>query len=116
MSFDALLNETTEFEHLRKKLKNRRLDFDANSNKLQKSKKEDPALEESVKTTQYKYEETLKKLEDMMVSVSVRESELITPVVVFAEAQALYYQHCLQTSEALLSILREGWDLASMPQ
>ena len=54
INMEALLNETKDFERLRKKLKNRRLDYDANSNKLQKIKKEDPALEKNVKTNKLK--------------------------------------------------------------
>ena len=108
MSLDALLNETKEFERLRKKLKNRRLDYDANNNKLQKSKKEDPALEENVKTTKFKYEETLQKLEEMMITVSKQEAELIEPFISFMESQINYHSNCLKTSEYIIQILKEG--------
>lgn len=108
MNLDAMLNETKEFERLRKKLKNRRLDYDANNNKLQKSKKEDPALEETVKTTKMKYEETLQKLEEMMVTVSKQETELIDPFIGFMESQINFYHGCLKTSESILQILKEG--------
>ena len=109
MSLDALLNETKEFDRLRKKLKNRRLDYDANNNKLQKSKKEDPSLEENVKTTKMKYEETLHKLEEMMVSVSRQETELVDPFVTFMESQINFYHNCLKTSASILQILKEGY-------
>lgn len=108
MNLDAMLNETKDFERLRKKLKNRRLDYDANNNKLQKSKKEDPALEETVKTTKMKYEETLQKLEEMMVAVSKQETELIDPFIGFMEAQINFYTNCLKTSESIIQILKEG--------
>ena len=109
MNLDALLNETKEFERLRKKLKNRRLDYDANNNKLQKSKKDDPASEENVKTTKLKYEETLQKLEEMMVTVSKQETELIDPFISFMESQINYYHNCLKTSEYIVQILKEGY-------
>lgn len=109
LSLDALLNETKDFERLRKKLKNRRLDYDANNNKLQKSKKEDPALEENVKTTKMKYEDTLHKLEEMMVSVSKQETELIDPFINFMETQITFYHNSLKTSESILQILKEGY-------
>lgn len=108
MSLDALLNETKGFEQLRKKLKNRRLDYDANNNRLQKSKKEDPALEENVKNTKLKYEETLQKLEEKMVSVSRQETELIDPFIGFMECQINHFHQCLKTSESILKILKEG--------
>ena len=108
MNLDAILNETKEFERLRKKLKNRRLDYDANNNKLQRSKKEDPALEESVKTTKMKYEETLQKLEEMMVTISKQETELIDPFIGFMENQINFYHNCLKTSGSIIQILKEG--------
>ena len=107
MAIDALLNEANEFEKLRKKLKNRRLDYDANNNKLQKIRKEDPALEENVKTTKFKYEETLQKLEVMMISISEQESELIDPFINFMESQIKFYNNCLMTSESIIQILKE---------
>lgn len=109
LSLDALLNKTKEFDKLRKKLKNRRLDYDAKNNKLQKSKKEDPALEENVKTTKLKYEETLNMLEGMMVSVSKQETELIDPFITLIESQISFYQNCLKTSNSILQILKEGY-------
>lgn len=108
MNLDALLNETKEFERLRKKLKNRRLDYDANNNKLQKSKKEDHVLEETVKTTKMKYDETHQKLEETMVTVSKQEIELIDPFIGFMEAQIGFYCNCLKTSETILQVLKEG--------
>lgn len=108
MNLDALLNETKDFERLRKKLKNRRLDYDANNNKLQNSKKEDHALEETVKTTKMKYEETLQKLEEMMVTVSKQETELIDPFIGFMEMQINFFNNCLKTSESIIQILKEG--------
>lgn len=107
MSIDALLNETNELEKLRKKLKNRRLDYDANNNKLQKSKKENPSLEENVKTTKFKYEETLQKLEVMMISVSKQETELIDPFICFMESQITFYKNCLMTSESIIKNLKD---------
>jgi predicted nuclease with TOPRIM domain len=109
MSLDALLNETNQFEKLRKKLKNRRLDYDANNNKLQKCKKEDPFLEENVKSTKFKYEETLQKLEEMMITVNKKETELVDPFIDFMEMQISFYHDCLKTSESVLKVLKEGY-------
>jgi hypothetical protein len=47
---------------LKKKLENRRLDFDAKLNKIQKSKKESADLEDECRMAQRKYEETLQDL------------------------------------------------------
>lgn len=107
MSLDALLNESSKFDQLLKKLKNRRLDFDANNNKLQKSKKENPSLEENVKSTKFKYEETLEQLEEMMVSVSTQETNLIEPIISFIESQVELFRNSINVSNSLLEVLRE---------
>lgn len=108
LALDGILNESNEIEHLRRKLKNRRLDHDANYNKFQKSKKDDPALEDAVKNTNYKYQETLKKLEDVMMSVAAQEVGLIDPMIAFAEGQQAYYRACLESAEAMVKVLKEG--------
>jgi hypothetical protein len=41
------------------KLENRRLDYDAKNNKIQKSKKENVSLEEETRAAKQKYEESL---------------------------------------------------------
>lgn len=51
---------------MKKKLSNRRLDYDAKFNKLNKSKKEKPAMQVEVTALQTKYEETISDLEQLM--------------------------------------------------
>jgi hypothetical protein len=58
---------------LKGKLENRRLDYDAKLNRLQKSKKEKPELDEEMRVAQQKYEETLGELEQLMISLNDRE-------------------------------------------
>lgn len=58
---------------IRGKLENRRLDYDAKLNRLQKSKKEDPILEEEMRIAHKKYEESLAAAEDLMLSLNERE-------------------------------------------
>jgi hypothetical protein len=106
MYLDASLNEMRNFEHLRGKVKSRRLDYDANQNKLSKSKKEKPELEENVKITQQKYEEALQMLENLMVSVEEQEKGTLDPLIAFAEEQEAYYIRCLETSRVFAQILR----------
>ena len=62
-----------DYDALRKKLENRRLDYDAKLNKFNKSKKEKPGLEEEMKTAQKKYNETLADLESLMSTFAERE-------------------------------------------
>jgi len=59
---------------LKKKLENRRLDYDAKRTNLQKSKKEDKSeLENEVNNAKNKYEETISTLRDLMLKVSANE-------------------------------------------
>lgn len=68
-----ILASVKEFDHLNKKLENRRLDYDAKRNKLNKSKKEKPQLEEEVRACQFKYEETHNDMLNLMSHFGERE-------------------------------------------
>ncbi len=109
MAVESVLHESKEFDRLRTKLKNRRLDHDANYNKLQKSKSgKDLQLEEKVQTTNFKYQETLKKLDDLMIGVARQEVALIDPMIEFLENQVNFHQKCLETAQISLKALKEG--------
>lgn len=69
----ALHASMKDYDALKKKLENRRLDYDAKLNKFNKSKKEKPGLEEEMKTAQKKYNETLADLESLMSTFAERE-------------------------------------------
>lgn len=71
---NELLASVKEFDHLKKKLENRRLDFDAKQNKLNKSKKEKPSLEEEMRAAQYKYEETYSDMQNLMLRFGDKEA------------------------------------------
>jgi len=78
-SLVEILKEAEEYMQLKKKLANRRLDFDAKLSKLNKSKKEKPELEEESRVTQLKYEETLNDITTKMMfltSVDVLTSSI----------------------------------------
>ena len=62
-----------DYTSLKKKLDNRRLDYDAKLNKLNKSKKELPELEGQVDVARKKYNETLENVEDLMSTFAQRE-------------------------------------------
>lgn len=73
----SLHSSMKEYASLKKKLENRRLDYDAKQNKLNKSIKENPGLEEEVKIAQVKYDETLAVVESLMASFAEREVTLL---------------------------------------
>lgn len=66
---DSLENHK-EYNRLNTKLENRRLDFDAKLNKVQKSKKENTVLEEETRVCQAKYEETLESITEKMIELN----------------------------------------------
>ena len=72
-SLNDCWEEHKEYERLVAKLENRRLDFDAKLNKVQKSKKENAALEEEARATQAKYEETLQVLTQKMLELNSQD-------------------------------------------
>ena len=70
---DAMAEDQKEYEHIKKKLENRRLDFDAKLNQVQKAKKETPKLEEETRVSQMKYEETMSTFTSKMIDINATE-------------------------------------------
>lgn len=72
-----VLNESLEghkeYAKLETKLENRRLDFDAKLNKINKSKKENTVLEEETRAAQAKYEETLEVMTQKMLELNSQD-------------------------------------------
>lgn len=77
METASLFASMKDYAALKKKLENRRLDYDAKQNKLSKSKKENPGLEEETKIAQQKYFETLDAVETLMSTFAEREVNFI---------------------------------------
>jgi hypothetical protein len=74
---DGILEESKEYDQLKKKLENRRLDFDAKLNQVQKAKKETPQLEEATRVAQSKYEETMTALTNKMIEINSTEVSIL---------------------------------------
>lgn len=68
----SLHENLKDFERLRKKLENRRLDYDAKQNKASKGKKS-VELDEELKIARDKYEESLNDTEKLMRGFKERE-------------------------------------------
>lgn len=71
--FDGLIEILKEVAHLKKKLNNRRLDFDAKNNKRKKEKKANKELDDETALAERKYFETLEQLTNLMASMGERE-------------------------------------------
>ncbi len=103
-----ILGTVREFDHLRKKLENRRLDYDAKQNKLNKSKKEKPQLEEEARAAQFKYEETYNDLLALMSHFGEREESLLGSLVEFAEIQAEYFKNASEVTARMIKTLHDS--------
>lgn len=102
---EALLELLKDYQQIKKKLKMRRLDYDAKLNKMQKSKKEKPEYEEEVQASQLKYESSLQAYEDIMSSIQDKHSQLTFHVSQMMKAQKNYHQQCLSTVESAIDDL-----------
>lgn len=102
---EALLELLKDYQQVKKKLKMRRLDYDAKLNKMQKSKKEKPEYEEEVQASQLKYESSLQAYEDIMCSIQEKHSQLTFHMSQMMKAQKNYHQQCLSTVSAAIDDL-----------
>ncbi|KAJ8323412.1 hypothetical protein BDV3_004193 [Batrachochytrium dendrobatidis] len=109
-SLTSTLDNVKEYYHLHKKLENRRLDFDAKLNKVHKTKKESPELEEETRACQTKYEETLTLLTEKMIELNTDSANDLQDVLTMIDAELAYHQKTTQ----LLADLKES--LSDIPR
>ncbi|KAJ1564466.1 hypothetical protein HK405_014803, partial [Cladochytrium tenue] len=105
-----MLEDLKEYARLKTKLENRRLDYDAKANKVQKSKKESSSIEEDARAAQAKYEETLSDLSSRMVAINSAEADQLQELVAFVDSELTYHQRSVE----LLRLLQE--DLSAVPR
>lgn len=86
------MSTVKEYKHIKSKLENRRLDYDAKLNRNQKSKKEKPEWEEELIVAQRKYEESLGHLETVMMNLNNRDEEQRESLLALIDAQEEYYR------------------------
>ena len=105
----ALHASMKDYDSLKKKLENRRLDYDAKLNRYNKSKKEKPGLEEEMKTAQKKYDETMQDVEELMSTFAEREELLLTSLLDFAQKQYFYFEKSCEGLKVLQEVLSEKY-------
>ena len=109
-----VLNESLEghkeYGRLCTKLENRRLDFDAKLNKVQKSKKENTSLEEETRASQAKYEETLEVITQKMIELNTQDDDHNHALMDFVDAQLEYFSSGARILTELKEQLREYGD------
>ncbi|KAJ1550870.1 hypothetical protein HK096_004507 [Nowakowskiella sp. JEL0078] len=101
----AVLHDMKEFYSMKKKMENRRLDFDAKHNRAQKSKRENADIFEEANYAKAKYEESLNDVTQRMVRISVNEDDQLLDLLDFVDMQVNYYQRSLKVLLQLQSSL-----------
>jgi endophilin-A len=96
-------NDIKEVLHHRKKLSNRRLDYDGKRRKQQKG----GISEDEVRMAQDKFRESLHNASTSMHHLLENDVELISQLAVFSESLMTYYQQCAEIMQELTSKLYE---------
>jgi hypothetical protein len=96
-----------EYSKLETKLENRRLDFDAKLNKVQKSKKENSVLEEETRVCQSKYEETLEAITQKMIELNTDDDRQHHSLIQFVDQELEYFESCAKLLQGLKQSLFE---------
>jgi hypothetical protein len=94
-----------EYQAARKKLDTRRLAYDASLAKMQKAKKEDFRVEEELRSQKAKYEETNEDVYRRMLDIKEAETESVTDLTAFLDAELAYHDRCRE----VLQQLRREW-------
>lgn len=110
-SLERSLVQLKEYQAARKKLESRRLAYDTSLAKMQKAKREDFRVEEELRSQQAKYEEAQADVERRMLDIKDGESDSISDLTAFLEAQLSYHDRC---QEALLE-LKNNWPGRALP-
>lgn len=96
-------NDIKEVMHHRKKLSNRRLDFDGKRRKQIKG----GVGEDEVRMAQEKFKESLHNASTSMFHLLENDVELISQLCVFSESLMQYYQSCADIMQELTNKLYE---------
>ncbi|KAF2973254.1 hypothetical protein GQX73_g266 [Xylaria multiplex] len=85
-----------EYQSARKKLENRRLTYEASVTKMQKSKREDFRLEDELRTSKAKYEESSEDVYRRMMDIKEAEADSVRDLGNFLDCELDYYERCAE--------------------
>ncbi|KAJ3007519.1 hypothetical protein HKX48_009072 [Thoreauomyces humboldtii] len=106
-NLERIVTDMKDYAGHKAKLERRRLDFDAKLNKVHKSRKEKPELEEETRVAQAKYEESLTDTTTKMIELNSNEDEQLEDLLRFMDAEAEYHRKSYETISALQKALAE---------
>lgn len=96
------------FQHLRKKMENRRLDYDC---KKRKQKQGSAVNDEEVRIASEKFDESKTQAEEAMAHLLTNEVEHVTHLVGFAEGLLEYHSQCCEILKDICKTLNEKYVL-----
>ncbi|TPX61360.1 hypothetical protein PhCBS80983_g01146 [Powellomyces hirtus] len=106
-NLERIVADMKDYATHKAKLERRRLDFDAKLNKVHKSRKEKPELEEETRVAQAKYEESLTDTTSKMIELNSNEDEQLEDLLRFMDAEAEYHRKSLETIASLQRALAD---------
>ncbi|KAL8973198.1 MAG: hypothetical protein Q9183_000100 [Haloplaca sp. 2 TL-2023] len=104
-SLERSLAQMKDYQTARKKLENRRLAYDTSLAKMQRAKREDFRVEEELRISKAKYEETSEDVYRRMQDIKEAEADSITDLGAFLDAEIGYYDRCRD----VLMQLKNAW-------
>ncbi|KAK4141243.1 uncharacterized protein C8A04DRAFT_39271 [Dichotomopilus funicola] len=104
-SLERSLAMMKEYQNARKKLENRRLNYDASISKVQKSKRDDFRLEEDLRSAKAKYEESSEDVLRRMQDIQDAEADSARDLTQFLDAELEYHERCAEE----LRRVRQTW-------
>lgn len=104
-SLERSLAMMKEYQSARKKLENRRLAYDASISKLQKARRDDFRIEEELRTSKAKYEESSEDVVRRMQDIKDAEIDSAQDLAHFLDAELDYHERCAEE----LRRVRRSW-------
>lgn len=104
-TLERSLTMMREYQNTRKKLENRRLAYDASTNKLTKARRDDFRVEEEVRMNKAKFEETSEDVLRRMQDIKESEVENISALTQFMDAELEYHERCAEE----LRRVKQSW-------
>ncbi|KAK4118739.1 BAR-domain-containing protein [Parathielavia appendiculata] len=108
-SLEKSLAMMKEYQNARKKLENRRLNYDASITKLQKAKRDDFRLEEELRAAKAKYEESSEDVLRRMQDIQDSEADSTYDLTRLLDAELEYHERCAEE----LRRVRQNWPARS---
>ncbi|KAI0490205.1 BAR domain-containing protein [Xylaria cf. heliscus] len=85
-----------EYQSARKKLESRRLTYEASAGKMQKAKREDFRLEDELRASKAKYEESSEDVYRRMMDIKEAEADSVRDLGNFLDSELDHYERCAE--------------------